>query len=204
MDWSASILTIATTGAGYPFRRSPSTSWRFDTYCEISASGDGLRLFLFGTLPPQDRKEGDIEVYSDKRFLSVSGRHFAGTPMTINQRQAALDAMHAEVFAERIARRARVRPPRISSIVSQSDEELFERIRRSAHGEKFFKLYDEGAYGIYYKDGSTADQWLFSRLEHWTNFDDARVLRLLWQSKMVRPKWDRVDYMERTLARARE
>jgi putative DNA primase/helicase len=140
MDWSASILTIATTGAGYPFRRSPSTSWRFDTYCEISASGDGLRLFLFGTLPPLDRKEGDIEVYSDKRFLSVSGRHFAGTPMTINQRQAALDAMHAEVFAERIARRARVRPPRISSIVSQSDEELFERIRRSAHGEKFFKL----------------------------------------------------------------
>jgi hypothetical protein len=45
---------------------------------------------------------------------------------------------------------------------------------------------------------------LFSRLEHWTNFDDARVLRLLWQSKMMRPKWDRVDYMERTLARARE
>jgi putative DNA primase/helicase len=175
-----------------------------DTYCEISASGDGLRLFLFGTLPPRDRKEGDIEVYSDKRFLSVSARHLAGTPLTINRRQAQLDSFHSEVFAERIARRARVRPPRITSIVSQSDEELFERIRRSAHGEKFFKLYNEGAYQIYYQDRSVADQWLFSRLEHWTHFDDARVLRLPWQSKMVRPKWNSVDYMERTLARARE
>lgn len=179
-----------------------------DTYCEISASGDGLRLFLFGVLPPRDRKEGDIEVYSDGRFLSVSGRHLAGTPTIINERQAALDAMHAQVFAERTARRTRVRPPRITSIVSQGDEELFERIRRSAHGEKFFKIFDEGAWELYYpppgKSQSDADLWLMSRLLNWTNFDEARVRRLIWQSRMRRDKWNRDHYIERTLTRARE
>jgi putative DNA primase/helicase len=175
-----------------------------DSYTEISPSRSGLRVFLFGKLPPQDRRIGDIEVYETGRFLSVTGQHLVGTPLTVNERQAALVAFHAEVFAERAARRARVHPPRITSIITQSDEELFERIRRSAHGQKFFRIFDDGAWQDYYKDHSAADLWMFARLAYWTNFDEARVLRLLWRSKMVRPKWDRDDYMERTLAHARE
>jgi putative DNA primase/helicase len=175
-----------------------------DSYTEISPSGSGLRVFLFGTLPPQDRRIGKIEVYETARFLSVTGQHLAGTPLTVNERQAALDAFHAEVFAERTASHNRVHPPRITSIITQSDEKLIDLIRRSAHGQKFFRIYDEGAWEAYYPDDrSKADAWLFARLMHWTNYDEARVLRLLWRSKMVRPKWDRDDYMERTMECAR-
>jgi putative DNA primase/helicase len=174
-----------------------------DTYCEISASGDGLRLFLFGTLPPQDRKEGDVEVYSDKRFLSVSGRHLAGTPTTINARQAALDAMHAAVFAERTARRTRVRPPQINSIVSQSDADLLDRARSARNGERFARLYDLGQHADF-PSQSEADLWLLARLMFWTRGDEARADRLFRGSKLMREKWNCDSYRAHTMERARE
>lgn len=42
-------------------------------YCEKSPSGKGLRLFMLGTLPAEGRKSHGLEIYSDKRFLTVTG-----------------------------------------------------------------------------------------------------------------------------------
>lgn len=42
-------------------------------YCEYSPSGKGLRLFLIGTLPVGGRKSDGLEIYADKRFLTVTG-----------------------------------------------------------------------------------------------------------------------------------
>jgi putative DNA primase/helicase len=102
-----------------------------DTYTEISPRGAGLRLFLFGKLPPDHRKIGDIEVYSDKRFVSVTGWHLPCTPRTINARQAELDAMHASVFAERITKREAqaARAPHCAPC-SSGDADLLSRARR--------------------------------------------------------------------------
>ncbi|MCP4603210.1 MAG: hypothetical protein GY847_22295 [Proteobacteria bacterium] len=46
---------------------------RLASYTEISPSGTGLRIFVWGTLPKQGRKKGNIEVYDAKKFLSVTG-----------------------------------------------------------------------------------------------------------------------------------
>jgi primase-polymerase (primpol)-like protein len=44
-------------------------------YCECSPSNTGLRLFMVGALPDnRGRKVGPLEIYSDKRFLTVTGR----------------------------------------------------------------------------------------------------------------------------------
>ena len=46
-------------------------------YCEKSPSNAGLRLFVYGQLPNHDgRRSGGIELYSDKAFLTVTGRTF--------------------------------------------------------------------------------------------------------------------------------
>ncbi|MGI8913101.1 MAG: hypothetical protein ACR2JY_04805 [Chloroflexota bacterium] len=66
-----------------------------DSYTERSPSGCGLRLFAFGGLPPGRRKVGDLEMYDDARFLTVTGRHVEGTAATVEERDFELRDLHA-------------------------------------------------------------------------------------------------------------
>jgi putative DNA primase/helicase len=42
-----------------------------DSYTELSASGTGLHIIVRGDVP--NRRKGEIEVYSSKRFFTVTG-----------------------------------------------------------------------------------------------------------------------------------
>jgi putative DNA primase/helicase len=42
-----------------------------DSYAELSASGTGLHIILKGEVP--NRRKGEVEVYSSKRFFTVTG-----------------------------------------------------------------------------------------------------------------------------------
>jgi primase-polymerase (primpol)-like protein len=42
-----------------------------DSYTELSASGTGLHIIVRGEVP--NRRKGDVEVYSSKRFFTVTG-----------------------------------------------------------------------------------------------------------------------------------
>jgi putative DNA primase/helicase len=65
-----------------------------NTYTEVSPSGEGLRLFVFGDLPPAGRKKGDYENYQAGRYVTITGQRLDGTPPTIEHRQAELEAVH--------------------------------------------------------------------------------------------------------------
>jgi len=43
----------------------------FDTYTELSATGSGLHIIGRGDVP--NRRKGEVEVYSSKRFFTVTG-----------------------------------------------------------------------------------------------------------------------------------
>lgn len=43
-------------------------------YCELSPSERGLRLFTLGSLPSKGRKYHGLEIYSNGRFLTVTGQ----------------------------------------------------------------------------------------------------------------------------------
>jgi putative DNA primase/helicase len=43
----------------------------FDSYTELSASGSGLHIIVRGEVP--NRRKGEVEVYSSKRFFTVTG-----------------------------------------------------------------------------------------------------------------------------------
>lgn len=43
-------------------------------YCEISPSNSGFRLFTHGCLDGRGRKDDRVEIYDDKRFLTVTGQ----------------------------------------------------------------------------------------------------------------------------------
>ena len=46
-----------------------------NSYAEMSPSGDGLHVFVFGTFPGDmtGRRKGGVEVYAEGRYLTVTG-----------------------------------------------------------------------------------------------------------------------------------
>ena len=66
---------------------------RFKSYTEISPSGTGLRIWFKGRLPFNvfGRRKGPIEVYTSKRFLSVTGNAIDGYPDESVDAQEALE-----------------------------------------------------------------------------------------------------------------
>jgi putative DNA primase/helicase len=43
----------------------------FDSYTELSATGTGIHVIVRGEIP--NRRKGEVEVYSSKRFFTVTG-----------------------------------------------------------------------------------------------------------------------------------
>ena len=70
------------------------------SYTEVSPSGSGVKIWVRGTLPEQLTHSlgvhKGIEVYSTRRFFTVTGQHLAGTPDEIHEAQYALDLIWAE------------------------------------------------------------------------------------------------------------
>ena len=149
---------------------------RFSSYAEVSPSGTGIHIFILGTLPEGSRcklqlKTGRVEIYSRKRFLTYTGEHLEGTPASIEQRQAELDAFYHELFPDQIARGAA--EPTEPAAITASDEELIERIRASKDGPKFFRLMN-GDISDYGGDDSSADLAFCNKLAFWLGKDRSR------------------------------
>ena len=70
------------------------------SYTEVSPSGAGVRIFAKGALPARGRKRGGVEVYDDRHFLTVTGRHLPGTPETVEERAEAIAGLHQRVFGD--------------------------------------------------------------------------------------------------------
>lgn len=71
---------------------------QFKSYTEASPSGTGVRIFLAGKLPAGERKNGNIEIYSTGRYLTVTGRVLKHAAHSIEPRQAEIDAFLAKHF----------------------------------------------------------------------------------------------------------
>src|SRR6266487_2293924 len=64
-----------------------------NSYTEVSPSGKGLHVLAYGKLPGKGIHTA-IELYGQDRFTTITTNHRAGTPRTIEHRQAALDALY--------------------------------------------------------------------------------------------------------------
>jgi putative DNA primase/helicase len=169
------------------------------TYTEISPSGKGLRLFMRGKLPEGGRKSGDVEMYDTARYLTITGHHLEGTPLTIESRQSALEALHAEVFPDSGNPRG-VRPP-VDPSVQMDDDTLLRLALNARNGEKFGRLFAGDTLGK--ASQSEADLALCAILAFWTQ-DPEQLDRLFRRSGLYREKWERADYRERTIQKAIE
>ncbi|EMA39164.1 phage NrS-1 polymerase family protein [Halobiforma nitratireducens] len=170
------------------------------SYTERSPSRSGYHVIAEGTVPDEGHRNGQLELYDQDRYFTVTGDHVPGTPRTIEQRDDALTALHREYIADQ-APNSSTDPVPDRTAVPATDAELVEKAMNAANGDKFERLWNGDTSN--YPSHSEADQALCNLLAFWTGGDEKRIERLFEQSGLVRDKWrDREDYRERTIRKA--
>jgi len=171
---------------------------RLNSYTEISPSGTGLRIFVRGELPPHGRRKGHIEIYSQARFLTNTGDRYLVAPDTIHARPQELLEWHHEVFGD--PPEPRQNGHALRSPVQLADADLLLKARSSDNGAAFWALWngDYSAYG----SQSEADLALVNYLAFWCGPDPGRIDQLFRSSGLMRDKWERQDYRDRTIDKA--
>ena len=172
------------------------------TYVEISPSGTGLRLITLGKLPDDVQgcrkpyETGKVEIYDHARYFTFTGRRLKGYPDPQPSIEPVVE-LHRLVIGSNGANHkgngAVYTGPFGNDL---TDEELLELARNS---QKFCDLFDDGDTTDYDDDDSRADEALCCELAFWTNYDAARIDALFRQSALMREKWERQDYRERTI-----
>lgn len=157
-----------------------------NSYTEVTPSNSGLRIFARGSLPPTGRKRGDFEIYESGRYLTVTGRHLDGTPMTVEPRELEIRRVHREVWPDQGKPQSTDRQK--PQPVDASDEDLLRMAQDAANGSKFSELWGGGLAG--HPSQSEADMALCMMLAFWTGCDAGRIDSLFRRSGLMRPKWD--------------
>lgn len=177
-----------------------------DCYTEVTPSGEGLRIFTLGTLPPGRRKKilnetthEAVEVYEWGRFLTVTGE--VARARGVEERTEALAAMHARFFGRQDDPQPAINPQRRP--IHLADVELLAKMRGASNGDAVWSLWQGDIAG--YGSRSEADLALCSHLAFWTGGSPARVDQLFRQSSLMRDKWDErrgeLTYGQKTIQR---
>jgi putative DNA primase/helicase len=176
----------------------------FDTYTEISQSGNGLHLLLNGTKPiKRCRKMGSpYEIYDCLRPCYLTGNTIEGHTR-IEIRQEPLNRLFEKIFAEEIKQANNPHQTAAPGISYLSDEAVVLKAKAAKRGAEFAALWAGSLLG-YNGDESAADQALMNRLSFWCGGDKAQMERLFSASALgQREKWtSRQNYRERTIDKA--
>ncbi len=111
----------------------------------------------------------------------MSGRHLAGVPFTIEERQAEINELYTKLSPQRTSSEVPAEFPPLS------DEKVLAKARQSA---RFKQLYGRGDLRGHHGDWSAADLSLAKLLAIFTGRNVEQVERLFRQSALMRPKWN--------------
>jgi len=186
------------------------------SYSEISPSGTGVKVFVKANKPGRRcRKryaDGEVEIYDNDRFFTVTGQRLETTPSEVELRQEQLDSVYQTVFGDddrtngQAVRAAPSSPlPSANGHAHLSDNEIIElasQQRRS--GSKFAALW-AGDWNSHFNSASEADSSVVFTLVYYSK-DATQIDRLFRSSGLMRPKWDEQHgeqtYGESTIAKA--
>jgi len=174
---------------------------QLDSYSEVSPSGEGVKVFFFGQIPPGGSRkrmdDGELELYCKKRFFTITGQRLAGTPETVQQRQVEIEALHARLFGGNGDIPARTPAQAPAQPFAVSDQQLLQVAFAAKNGDKIRRLFDEpGA-----PQNSEGDASLCALLAFYSGGDPARLEGFMRASNRVRDKWDERRGQETWIAR---
>lgn len=180
-----------------------------DSFTEVSPSGTGLHIYVFGSVPDGGNKKGNVELYDETRFFTVTGQHVPETPTDVRSAAESLATIHEEHIggSESDAESHKSTPAPQSSTStdrsdvlpsgagnSLSDSAVVAKAKAAANGQKFRRLWNGNTSG--YPTPSEADLALCNMLAWWTNRDRQQIDRLFRKSGLYRSKWDERRYSD--------
>lgn len=219
--WFMDIDNCAVDG-GWSDTANNLLSWFPGAAVEVSVSGKGLHVFGCGAPPPGARKtryHHFFEFYFDNRFAAL------GNPLT------AIGQIYTDFSTALVPFVAAYLTPDASNPEDwrdgpvpefrgpKDDDDLIRRISKSKSGQSAFglkitpgdlfhadpdalmKFFPDSARSDGY-DASSADMALAQHLAFWTGKDHERMRRLMERSALKRDKWEREDYLPRTIVAA--
>lgn len=159
----------------------------FASYSEYSPSGKGLHIITRGQVP-SGRRRSSVEVYSEGRYFTMTGRTFS--PVPIADRNNLLQVLWGEM-----AKGAEAVNYYSGDIVQQhEDEQIIHMASTAVNGQKFNDLYG-GNFSFYYSSQSEADFALIDIIAHYTKHR-MQIVRLFQNSALgQRAKAQRGDYL---------
>jgi putative DNA primase/helicase len=181
---------------------------QYNSYIEISPGGHGLRGFGIGSKPTDannknSAKKGNIELYDTKRFLSITGQHYDGTHLDVNDNSADVAALYSEWWppsakSENTVHTAELRSAKTNGA---ADKILIDYAKRRDPLFKFLfessdlsgRIWNKNTrnYKIKtYASDSEADRGLINKLAFWTNGNPDQIERIARSSVRARAKWD--------------
>lgn len=156
-----------------------------DSYTEYSPSGTGIHILCKGSIPDKDRRKGNVEMYSNGRFFTVTGK-VVEAAKEIQERTAQAVAVHAKYLKREEVLKATNQPQDINI----SDSELINKAMSARNGDIFRALWNGNISG--YNSASEADLALCNLLAYWTNGNAYRMDALFRQSALYREgKWNK-------------
>lgn len=173
-----------------------------NSYTEFSQSGNGLHILVKAKKPGNRSKnpEKGIEIYSESRFIVMTGNHVKGTPSVIEDRQNEITKIYNHYFPEKVNDNKPV-----STSEEMEDGEIIKIIlnsKKEDYREKFKDLY-AGNWDSYYESQSEADQALCNYIAFYTQ-SFPQIDRIFLKSGLYRDKWKRDDYKTSTINNAIE
>lgn len=176
------------------------------SYTEISPSGHGLRILVTGTGFVGNMRQRTLEIYSHSRFVTMTGHHVEGTPISL-----------ASLWAEEIS--ALIPTDRDSDVKApaaplhgarraqdKDDMALWERIFEhdrfgSQHRRRF-----QGDTSLDGGDHSLTVIRLLNCLARWTGGDASKIRVMMLLSPLVNGKWSskrgKTDWLDHQIADA--
>jgi hypothetical protein len=108
-----------------------------DTYCEISPSGHGLKLWGRGKLPGNGLNTGSIELYDHGRYFTFTGHRY-GARLEIRDCQAAVMALYHSLKPRERAKSAAPPSPgeRYAPYAAAALDRELDAVARAAEGQR--------------------------------------------------------------------
>ena len=183
---------------------------------EVSQSGRGLHIFgsYSGMLPEHSHKNIplNLEFYTEYRFVALTGDHCSGSAATnlTLQITAVLPTYYPPKTRHSGAEWTIEPVPEWRGPVNNDElirKALNSRSVGAAFGGRasFEDLWTGNRDAIeksYGSDQSSADMALAQHLAFWTGKNCERIREIMFKSALVRDKWDREDYLVRTITNA--
>jgi hypothetical protein len=171
----------------------------FNTYTEISPSGKGGHIWCKGWVPSRKFSAGAIEVYSQARYMTVTGN--AINNIAVADRQQLLDELIASIDAATGQRRSKAPTQWIDQAEWFDDETVIQKASIDKQGTRFQDLFAGrwtttlDSKGKPYPSQSEADQALCNHIAIYTD-NMQQCGRVFRRSVLAqRKKAQRNDYL---------